>query len=277
MKVALTGAGGRFGTAFQALGAHEVVPVPRAALADPAPFLAKHRPDLVLHAGAMTDVDACERDPQAAQEANVASTRRLAQACAKQGLRLVYISTDYVFDGERGGYRESHATNPLSVYGRTKRDGELEALAIDGSLVCRTAIVFGTLGRPDFISWLAGKIDGGEPFDLIAEQRASPTATADLVRQVDALVKKGVTGVVHTAGADALTRGEMATAVAGLLGKPERWRTVPFDKATWLARRPRDSSLDVSLARRHAQPQPFAAVTRDYLGGLGLLAGRPAA
>src|SRR5581483_5276147 len=92
--------------------------------------LAASRPAVVIHAAAMADVDACEREPERAEAVNARGTAHVADACASLGARLIYVSTDYVFDGEAGPYREDDPPQPLSVYGRTKLAGERAAAAL---------------------------------------------------------------------------------------------------------------------------------------------------
>ena len=124
------------------------------------------RPDAVLHAGAMTDVDGCERDPEEAWRVNVGGSAHVARACRALGARLVAVSTDYVFDGTRGGYSEDDLPNPRGTYARTKRCGEEAALLLaPDAAVARVAVVYS--GRPGakstFATQVVEKLSRGEP------------------------------------------------------------------------------------------------------------------
>ncbi|HEX2022232.1 MAG TPA: dTDP-4-dehydrorhamnose reductase [Candidatus Thermoplasmatota archaeon] len=248
---------------MEAARGHEVVPLPRAEadLADADALcraVARAAPDAVVHAGAMTNVDACEREPEAARAVNALATGVLAEAAAKAGAALAYVSTDYVFDGERGGYRETDPANPLSVYGRTKLEGERLALAAHpDAIVARTSVVFAPLRR-NFVTWAIGEMRAGRPVRLAEDQRVSPTYAPDLAETILALLSRGERGVWHAAGASALTRVEMGRAVArtfsldaGLV-QPARFADLRLP-----APRPRDSTLDVAKVSRLRKPMTF--------------------
>ncbi len=166
MRVAVTGANGLLGAdvVAQLLGRHEVLATDRGpSRLSPGPYawadadlgdgqsveaaLREFRAEAVLHAGAVTDVDGCEREPELAWRVNVGGTEQVARACRAVGARLVAISTDYVFDGEAGPYSEDDVPNPRGVYARTKRCGEEAALVVaPDCAVARVAVVYS--GRP---------------------------------------------------------------------------------------------------------------------------------
>ena len=150
MRIVITGAQGQLGTDLrQTLRGHQLtaLDLPTFDLTDPdcARAIVDAAPEVVIHAGAYTDVDGAERNPGLAMTVNAEGTERVASAAAKTGARLIYISTDYVFDGQgTHPYVETDLTNPLSVYGESKCLGEQRALAgCDNSLVVRTAWLYG--------------------------------------------------------------------------------------------------------------------------------------
>jgi dTDP-4-dehydrorhamnose reductase len=209
------------------------------------------RPAAVVHSGAIAGPDACELDPDMARRVNADATRVLAELCGGARAKLILISTDLVFDGEKGRYVEDDAPRPLSVYGRVKLAAEEAALGLaPGASVVRIAAAYGRLlgGRPCFVDELLGKLSLGEPVSAFTDQWRSPTAAdrlADVLLRL--LAAPGVEGVFHWGGADRATRFESAVALCRAFGcdeslvRPSRMS----DKRTPAAR-PRDSSLDSS-------------------------------
>lgn len=259
MNILLAGASGRFGSAFR-----HICPYPVHALRrqtrDVQEQVDALRPDWVVNAAAMSDVDGCEKDPAAAVRANALFALAVAAAAQRNGARLLHLSTDYVFDGKTGNYAETAAPSPLSVYGVSKWHGERLVQAVcPEATIARSSVLFGAPKREDFVTWLIGRVESGHQFSVVDGQRCSPTSVADLAHQCLALIAHGVRGLVHTAGADALTRFEMAQIVADAMGKPCLAKAIPMGQVGWNARRPVDSSLDVSRVRSWATPRRFAA------------------
>jgi dTDP-4-dehydrorhamnose reductase len=168
-------------------------------------------PAVLANAAAYTHVDRCEQEPDQAARANVEGPAVLAQACAARGIPLVHVSTDYVFAGSGGKpYRESDPTDPHSVYGRTKRDGEVAVLtAAPDALVVRTSWVFGR-GR-NFIAAILGQgalRRSGEaegPLRVVDDQHGCPTYATDLAEGIRALVEAGAQRLYHLSNAGETT------------------------------------------------------------------------
>ncbi|MGH8996293.1 MAG: dTDP-4-dehydrorhamnose reductase, partial [Acidimicrobiales bacterium] len=204
MRVLVTGAGGQLGQdvveTLRMEGGHEVValdhrslPVEDAAAVDRA--LDEHRPDVVIHAAAMTNVDRCEDEPEAARAVNVVGTANVAGSAERVGAHLVCVSTDYVFDGRATRpYQESDEPNPVSAYGRTKLEGE-RACPPDATIV-RTSWLAGA-GGPNFVSTVLGLVDGSGALRFVDDQRGSPTFTSDLAPAIVALARDRRPGVFH--------------------------------------------------------------------------------
>jgi dTDP-4-dehydrorhamnose reductase len=282
--VLVTGAGGQLGRALGAL-------VPEAVLLSRADLdvthreaveraVARHRPAVVVHAAAWTAVDAAEADPEGARAVNVGGTEAVARAAERVGALLVYPSTDYVFGGDLGRpYREDDRPAPLSVYGRTKLEGEAAARALDRHLVVRTSWVFGE-GR-NFVRAVLGRAARGEELRVVADQVGLPTYALDLARGILALVEAGVTGTFHLAGGGApcawadLAEAALGAAVrAGLLRDPpsvRRVSTAEYDSARPgpVARRPAYSVLDCSKAAAlGVRLRPWREALEEYVGAL---------
>lgn len=208
------GAGGTAEVAALGHGALDVTD--RAAVAE---RIAAERPAVVIHAAAMTDVDGCERDPAAAFRVNTLGTRHAADAAEAAGARFVFVSTDFVFDGEKPSpYHETDATRPLSVYGESKLAGEQHALAAARrALVVRTAWLYGPGGR-NFVDAIVQAARDGKPLRVVADQAGSPTWAPDLADGIARALDAGLSGIVHMANAGHATRYELARRALDLAG-----------------------------------------------------------
>jgi dTDP-4-dehydrorhamnose reductase len=280
MRIAITGANGLLGGAAAALlsGAHEVLGIGRgpcrlpparlrwadADLGDGRSVesaLLGFRAEAVLHAGALTDVDGCERDPELAWRVNVGGTEQVARACRTLSARLVAVSTDYVFDGTRGGYMEEDVPNPRGAYARSKRCGEEAALLLAPNVaVARVAVVYsGRRGaKATFATQVVEKLSRGEPVKAFSDQVVSPTLAESAAAMVaELLLEHDYRGILHTAGATALTRVEFAQRVAKRFGLRGNIVPVKTAEVKLLAPRPLDSSLRVERARTMLRARPL--------------------
>jgi dTDP-4-dehydrorhamnose reductase len=280
MRVAVTGANGLLGgeAIAQLAGGHEVLALGRGPCRlPPGPFrwaeadlgdgrsveeaLREFRAEAVLHAGAATDVDGCERDPETAWRVNVGGTEQVARACRAAGGRLVAVSTDYVFDGEAGPYSEEDVPNPRGTYARTKRCGEEAALLLaPDCAVARVAVVYS--GRPGakatFATQVVEKLSRGEPVKAFSDQWVSTTlAASGAAMCLELLLETSYRGVLHTSGATVLTRVEFAEAVARRFGL--RGEIVPVETAAVKlpAPRPLRGGLRVERAAAMLRNQPL--------------------
>lgn len=209
------------------------------------------RPDVVIHAQALSDVDQCEREPALADALNVTAIRHVLRALEGTGALVVYVSTDYVFDGTKAApYDERDEPRPISVYGRSKLAGERAALAAPRSIVVRTSTLFGP-SRMSFCDHVVKQLTAGEPVEAFADQVTSPTYSDDLaggVAQLSAALRDAWNAegprVFHLANAGGCSRMEFARRVADLLGAPRtlvcgtRW---PSSAAPRCGRRTRRS------------------------------------
>jgi dTDP-4-dehydrorhamnose reductase len=281
MKVAVTGGNGLLGGEAVALlaGRHDVLALGRGPCRLPPGGHAWAEADLgdgrsafealrafgakaVLHAGAMTDVDGCERDPERAWAVNVGGSEQVARACRALGARLVAISTDYVFDGEAGPYREEDLPNPRGVYARTKRAGEEAALLLaPDCAVARVAVVYS--GRPGakatFATQIVEKLSRGEPVKAFSDQVVSPTLARNGAEMaLELLLETGYQGVLHASGATVLDRVEFARKVARRFGLRGQIVPVRAAEVKLPAPRPLRGGLRVERASRILRTRPLA-------------------
>jgi dTDP-4-dehydrorhamnose reductase len=196
----------------------------RADLAEPGvaeDAIERARPDVVIHTAAMTNVDGCERQRDEAWATNALAPAYLARTCARHAVRLVHLSTEYVFDGLAGPYGEEAHTNPLGWYARSKHAGEQAALRLhDDCVVARTTIIYGYAAhvRANFVLWLVGQLRAGEQVRIVHDQIGSPTLADNLAEMVLALATSNERGVFNTVGADVVSRLEFSTAIAREFG-----------------------------------------------------------
>lgn len=181
----------------------------------------KHKPDIVVHAAALSKPDECELNREAAFLTNVQATEFLLQAAAVYHSYFLFISTDFVFAGTRLNYKEDDAVAPVNYYGQTKKEAEeaVQKYPFEWGIV-RTILVYGKpmSGRQNILTIVAGCLQKGEPYRVFSDQTRMPTYVEDLARALATMIAKQSTGIFHIAGADVLTPYQMALAVANQLG-----------------------------------------------------------
>jgi dTDP-4-dehydrorhamnose reductase len=210
------------------------------------------KPDAIIHTAAYTDVDGCEVNRELAWKVNAEATKHIAKASASIGSHLTYVSTDYVFDGEKGLYSEDDIPNPVSYYGYTKLKGEefINEHAADWC-IARTSVIYGwaPAGKQNFATWLINNLNQRRELKVLIDQYVSPTLNTNLAEMLIEIAERKITGTLHTAGAERICRHEFALKLveifnldAGLI------KSAKMDEIPWEAKRPKDSSLNVSKA-----------------------------
>ncbi len=215
-------------------------------------LILKERPDAIVHAAAYTNVDGCEENREKAWKINVEGTWSVTRAARVVNAYLVYISTDYVFDGEKGMYRETDTPCPVNYYGLTKLVGEAIVKTAD-ILYCivRPSAIYGVGGsKKSFAEYVVEKLRQGEEVKALVDQYVSPTYNGLLAEAVAEIVELKPLGVLHVAG-ERMNRYEFALKIAEALDLPKDLikEARMEDMAAWKAKRPRDTSLDTSKAR----------------------------
>lgn len=210
-------------------------------------LLARLRPDAVVHTAAFTAVDACESQRELSWSVNVDGTANIASACRELGIRMAHVSTDYVFDGEHGPYREDNAPNPISHYGLTKLESEKAVMETCRDWVIgRTMVLFGDAPnvRPSFVKWLVDSLGHGQTVRIVDDQVGSPTLADNLAEMLLAILDSGKVGIYNTAGDSILDRYAFAVMTADLFGLDasliQRIKTSELNQP---ARRPLNSGL----------------------------------
>lgn len=264
-KVLVVGAGGQLGRELQRTVVADVdcVAVTRAQLdiadgAAVADCLAAAAPQLVVNAAAYTAVDKAESEPEAAHRGNAAGPENLARACAGRGIRLIHISTDFVFDGSASlPYPPDAPTAPLGEYGRSKRAGEI---AVQGAqpdaLILRTGWVYSSFGG-NFVKTMLRLMGERDELGVVTDQVGTPTWAHGLAQAVwAAAARPRLHGIYHWSDAGVCSWYDFAVAIneealaAGLLSKPVKIRPIPASAYPTPARRPAYSVLDKTSSWR---------------------------
>ena len=231
---------------------HELLPLGHSACditagAEVSRVFREWRPELVVHCAAYTDVDGCERDAGRAFAVNAQGADHVARAAGEAGARVFYISTDYVFDGEKKGpYHEQDPVNPINVYGRSKLEGERKTLEQERGtpkhLVIRTSWLYGVHGA-NFVEKIAAAAHSRPKLEVVADQVGCPTWTVHLARKIAELAGTSATGILNVAGSGQCSWHEFACSVVEKLACSVPVRPIDSATAGRAAKRPSNSVL----------------------------------
>jgi len=228
MRIVITGSAGQLGQALQTLlQGHDLLlmDVPQYDITDQAQARAAitaFRPEVAIHAAAMTNVDGCEADPAMAYRVNALGTENVALACQSCGAAMVYISTDYVFDGTRSEpYWEWDHPNPQSIYARSKLAGEYitQELLLKHYIV-RTAWLYSRGGK-NFVKNVLRLADERPQLQFVTDEVGSPTYAPDLAEALVKLIAQPLYGIYHFTNAGVCSRYEWARAILELAGRAD--------------------------------------------------------
>jgi len=275
MRVLITGAAGLFGNGLTHVFVteHIVFPVTHAvadttnasAIRD---LFVKLEPEVVIHAAAIADPDFCEDDPALAFSVNVEGTRNVVEAAREIGAAVAFISTDSVFDGKKTTpYIETDGTNPSTVYGRTKVQGEEIVRTLPSHWIFRVPVLFG-FGKIKFVEKGLIKLSKGEEFSTAVDQVASTAYTLDAARKIMEVVDARLYGVFHVANAGSCSRYELAQHAAELAGlNPALVIGKARSEMGNRAERLQYSVLEMRALKQHGieTPRPWEEALEDYI------------
>ncbi len=240
-----------------------------------ATVLEKYRPDAVIHTAAMTNVDMCHEQNEACRELNVKATAFLASLCEKLEIHFIYMSTDFVYDGLNGPYKEDDEPNPVSFYGESKLEGERVTQQTKGNwTIVRTILVYGILkdmSRSNIVLWAKGALEKGVPIHVVNDQWRMPTLAEDLAKACLLIVEYKAKGIYHISGKDMMSIVELVRRVARFWDLDERLITeVSSDTLAQEAKRPQRTGfiLDKAMTDLNYQPHSFEeglALVREQL------------
>ncbi len=216
--------------------------------------ISKVRPDIVIHTAAETNVDKCESNREYALKVNAEATKILAETCNQVNAKFVYVSTDYVFDGERGQYVEEDEPSPVNHYGLTKLMGEKYVKDIcERLLILRTSVLYGTHAqKSNFAKWVVAALIKGKPFTIVDDHYNSPTLADNLAEVILEMINQEIVGLYHTAGCKRISRYRFALIIAETFSL-DATPIQPIKMSelkTWTAKRPKDSSLCVDKVKK---------------------------
>lgn len=230
-------------------------------------------PDVVIHTAAMTNVDACEQDPEGCRLQNVVATMHLVQAAKRHGTHFIHLSTDFIFDGLNGPYREEDVPAPLSIYGHSKLDSErvVQDAGLAKWAIARTIIVYGIaegLSRSNVVLWAKAALEKGQPIKVVDDQWRMPTLAEDLADGCIRIAKRGATGIYHLSGPDGMSILELVQRVGAFFHLDTSVVTpVKSDSLGQPAQRPPRTGFILDKARRDLGYAP-----RHFEEGLAVLA-----
>lgn len=217
-------------------------------------------PDVVIHGAAMTHVDQCEEHKEQAYAMNVTGTQNMADACREYGAHLVHISTDFIFDGKDGPYKEDAEPNPVSYYGETKLEAERIVMALPSWSILRTVLVIGMaedLSRSNIVLWAKGALEKGDPIKVVDDQFRTPTLAEDLAQGALLAADQKAQGVFNISGPDFMSIYELVGQVAEHFGLS--METVTRVDSTTLnqpAKRPPVTGFDITKAKEQLGYRP---------------------
>lgn len=213
----------------------------------------KYRPEAVIHCGAMSKPDDCELQQWQAYVTNVESTVTLLLNAEEQKSFFLFVSTDFVFDGERGMYTEEDKATPINFYGKTKLEAEDAVKEYEyGWAIARTVLVYGKTmpGRNNILTIVKDKLEKGEEYSVVDDQVRTPTYAGDLANGIVAIIEKKATGIYHLSGSDILTPYEMACKTADYLGLDKSLiKKVTASNFSQPAKRPPKTGFVIDKAR----------------------------
>lgn len=227
-------------------------------------FMKLHKPDVVVHAAAITQPDPCELDPIACWEVNVTATRFLIDAAEEVKAFFIFISTDFVFDGLSGPYVETDTPGPVNYYGSSKLAAEKSVMesSLPQWAIVRTVLVYGNIlvgNRSNVISWVKENLEQEKPIKVVGDQWRTPTYVEDLASGIISVIQKKATGIYHISGEEGLSPYDMAVATADYLHLNKSLMTkVDASIFTQPARRPLRTGFIIEKAKKMLGYQPLS-------------------
>lgn len=229
------------------------------------------RTDWIINTAAFHKVDECEKDSQKAWEVNAHGAKNVASVAKEQGMRSVFISSDYVYSGNKGGsYREIDSVSPINAYGHSKAGGEAVTLAASPSnLVIRIASVFGSAGSSgkggNFVETIINKAKAGDPLSVVDDTLMSPTYTVDAAKKILELVSRDESGIFHASNSGETSWFGFANEILTQTGLKTSLSAIKTNLES-SPRRPLNSSLDITKVEQFLSHSPaWTEGLRNYL------------
>jgi dTDP-4-dehydrorhamnose reductase len=221
----------------------------------------KLKPYVVIHTASETNVDKCETEKEHVWKINVEGTQNIALASSGLGAKLVYISTDYVFDGEKGNYEEKDEPNPINYYGVTKLEGERRVVEnCENYAILRTSVLYGWHPwKQNFVTWVINQLKQNKEIAVVQDHYNTPTLADNLAEITIEVVKKDLAGLYHASGSERISRYNFAKQIAKVFSLDASLiKPIKMDQLTaWIAKRPKDSSLNTEKIQKQLKTKPL--------------------
>lgn len=222
----------------------------------------KSKPTHVIHTAAITNVDYCELNPNECEEVNVKASKKIADICSKNNIHFQFVSTDFVFDGEKGNYSEEDIVNPVSIYGKSKADAE--QYLIDGESknwsIVRTIIVYGkgnNLSRSNLIVWAKESLEKGDKIKIIDDQFRAPTFASDLALGCYLILQKNKLGIFNISGSTTFSIYEIVSLIGKHFGYSlENVERISSEILNQPAKRPPKTGFDLTKSKKELGYSP---------------------
>ncbi len=226
-------------------------------------LLEKIEPETIIVTAALTDVDKCEIDPELAYNINRDPFPTIISYLRGRSGRLIQVSTDYVFSGEKGNYREGDERNPLNVYGESKMEAEDIIIASDiNYTIIRTSGIFGvneSTGKTNFFTWVYNSLKERREVNLVTDQYYSPVLNVILAKAIYEIYDREINGIIHFSSLDVISRFDFGNIIAEIFDLDRRRiKPVKMEDMQWKAKRPKNSSLNNDRALRTLHTKPIA-------------------
>ena len=233
--------------------------------------IAQHAPDCIIKTAAMTNVDSCETDKEGCDKLNVDAVAYLIAAANTAGAHLIHLSTDFIFDGKKGPYKEDDEANPLSYYGHSKLLAEnmVREYCTKWS-IARTVLVYGVvndMSRSNIVLWAKGALEKGQPINVVDDQFRTPTLAEDLAKGCQLIEHKQAEGIYNISGKDQMSILELVQRVANYFDLDASvLRVVSSESLNQPAKRPPLTGFDLTKSRKVLGYEPHS-----FEQGIGVL------
>jgi dTDP-4-dehydrorhamnose reductase len=219
------------------------------------------KPHAIIHTASETNVDKCEIEKRHAWKTNVEGTCNMAVACSQVSAKLVYISTDYVFDGEKGFYNEEDKPNPVNYYGLTKLEGEKQVIEhCKNYAILRTSVLYGWHPwKQNFATWVINKLEQEQEITVVEDHYNTPTLADNIAEMAVEVAEEDLRGLYHASGRERISRYEFAKQIAKTYNlNSDLVKPVKMSQLTaWIAKRPKDSSLNTDKIQKQLKTKPL--------------------
>lgn len=233
--------------------------------------IAQHAPDCIINTAAMTNVDSCETDKEGCDKLNVDAVAYLIAAANTASAHLLHLSTDFIFDGKKGPYKEDDEANPLSYYGHSKLLAEnmVREYCTKWS-IARTVLVYGVvndMSRSNIVLWAKGALEKGQPINVVDDQFRTPTLAEDLAKGCQLIEHKQAEGIYNISGKDQMSILELVQRVANYFDLDASvLRVVSSESLNQPAKRPPLTGFDLTKSRKVLGYEPHS-----FEQGIGVL------